>query len=73
MTKSQIQVTVDRKKCMGYANCVATAPELFDLDDEGIAVVIGELPDTPESEDRARRAARSCPASAIRATKGDPA
>lgn len=38
---------------MGYANCLATAPDLFDLDDDGIAIVIGFLPDSPGSEELA--------------------
>lgn len=72
MTKSRTQVRVDRKKCMGYANCLATAPDLFDLDDDGIAIVIGFLPDSPGSEELARRAARACPANAIEIIESEP-
>lgn len=50
--------------CQGYANCVVGATDYFDLDDDGIVVVLRtEVP----QEDRARviEAARSCPVSAL--------
>lgn len=50
--------------CQGYANCVAAADDYFDIDDDGVVVVLKV--DVPES-DRARveEAARSCPVSAL--------
>ena len=60
-----MRVTVDLSRCQGYANCVSTAPEIFDLDDDsGQAVVL-----TPEvgtdQLDAARQAVDMCPAQAI--------
>lgn len=54
---------VDRGACMGSGNCAFWAPEVFDLDDEGVAVVVG---DAAPHEDAVRRAAANCPTSAIR-------
>jgi ferredoxin len=55
-------VVIDRAACMGSGNCAYWSPEVFDLDDEGIAVVIGEVTD---HEDRVQLAATNCPTSAI--------
>ncbi len=37
------RVVVDRDACMGSGNCAFWAPGVFDLDDDGIAVVVGEF------------------------------
>ena len=60
-----MRVTVDLSRCQGYANCVTTAPEIFDLDDDsGQAVVL--TPEVgPEHLDAARQAVDMCPAQAI--------
>jgi ferredoxin len=50
---------IDRDACMGSGNCVFWAPAVFDLDDEGVAIVNG-------SEEEVRVAAANCPTSAIR-------
>ncbi len=54
---------VDRDACMGSGNCVFWAPGVFDLDEDGIAVVVG---DAVGREEDVRRAAANCPTSAIR-------
>jgi ferredoxin len=54
---------VDRDSCMGSGNCAFWAPGVFDLDDDGIAVVVG---DAVGREEDVRRAAANCPTSAIR-------
>jgi ferredoxin len=54
---------VDRDACMGSGNCGFWAPGVFDLDDDGIAVVVG---DPAGREEDVRRAAANCPTSAIR-------
>jgi 3-phenylpropionate/trans-cinnamate dioxygenase ferredoxin reductase subunit len=58
-------VKADRGQCQGYANCVIGADDTFDLDDEGVVVLLREQ--FPEW-DRARveAAANSCPVSALR-------
>ncbi len=54
---------VDRDACMGSGNCAFWAPGVFDLDDDGIAVIVG---DTAGRAEDVRRAAANCPTSAIR-------
>ena len=39
-----IDVEIDRDVCMGSGNCTYEAPGVFDLDDDGVAVVINSPP-----------------------------
>ena len=55
-------LSVNREVCMGSGNCVYWAPALFDLDDDGLAVVVGEPASDPEA---AKLAADNCPTRAI--------
>ncbi|WP_019873334.1 ferredoxin [Sporichthya polymorpha] len=58
------RVTVDHQRCEGHAICALGAPELFDVDDDGRAVVlVPEL--TAELEKAALDAASTCPERAI--------
>lgn len=56
------KVEVIRSKCISAASCVAIAPKVFQLDEEGIAVVISQ---DGESDDIKLLAAQSCPTAAI--------
>lgn len=58
---------VDRELCTGAAVCVAIAPEVFELDDEGISVV-----KDPEGADETtiQQAIDGCPEDAIRWEEG---
>lgn len=58
-----MRVTVDGDACMGSGNCVYWAPDVFALDDDGIAMVIA---DASGHEEKVRLAAENCPTSAIR-------
>ena len=60
-----MKVRVDAEKCQGHNRCYALAPELFDVDDYGQAVVIGDGTVTPELEEKARLAVANCPEFAI--------
>jgi len=60
-----MRVTVDSEKCQGHNRCFALAPELFDVDDYGTAVVIGDGSVPAELEEKARLAAANCPEFAI--------
>jgi ferredoxin len=51
---------------MGSGNCVYWAPDVFQLDDDGIAVVYGDL---AGNEELVRVAMVNCPTSAIRITE----
>ncbi len=59
---TRLKITIDREACMGSGNCSYWAPGIFDLDDDGIAVVVG---DPAGHEDRVRQAAEYCPTAAI--------
>jgi ferredoxin len=60
-----MRVTYDRDACEGHNRCYLLAPEVFDVDDEGYAIlrIEGEVPS--ELEDKARLAADNCPEYAI--------
>lgn len=60
-----MRVTVDAEKCQGHNRCFALAPELFDVDEYGTAVVIGDGTVSPDLADKARLAAANCPEFAI--------
>jgi ferredoxin len=60
--QNQIHVTVDRSLCIGSGDCVDTAPNVFQLDEEDKAVVVD--PDGA-SVDEIVQAAATCPVSAI--------
>jgi ferredoxin len=59
---NRIEVTVDRGLCIGSGDCVDTAPDVFQLDDEDKAVVVD--PDGAPLDD-ILTAASNCPVSAI--------
>ena len=50
--------------CAGTGQCVAVAPELFELDADGRSTVIAQ-PDTPERLEAAHKVAGLCPMAAI--------
>jgi ferredoxin len=60
--ENRIRVEVDRDLCIGSGDCVDTAPAVFELDDEGKAVVID--PDGAPT-DEVLEAAMNCPVTAI--------
>jgi len=60
--RNQIEIEVDRDLCIGSGDCVATAPAVFALDDEGKAVVLDA---DGADEDEVVEAARNCPVTAI--------
>jgi ferredoxin len=60
-----MRVQLDTEKCQGHNRCYALAPELFDVDDYGTAVLLVEGDIPAELEDKARLAAANCPEYAI--------
>ena len=58
------KVLTDLTRCQGYGNCVAAAPEVFDLADNGLVTVLKDRLDGAEL-DEARDAASLCPVQAI--------
>jgi 3-phenylpropionate/trans-cinnamate dioxygenase ferredoxin reductase subunit len=59
-----MRVTADLDKCEGYANCVAAAPDIFDIDDDG-KVVLLEVEVDETKRDNVEEAVRTCPVSAL--------
>ena len=57
-----LKLSVDRSACMGSGNCVYWAPALFDMHDDGYALVVGDPDSDPEA---AQLAVENCPTRAI--------
>jgi ferredoxin len=57
-----VEIRIDREKCMGSGNCSFWAPATFDLDDEGVAIVVDPEGDADE---KVVLAAQGCPTQAI--------
>ena len=57
-----MKIVVDRDECIGCGNCSDIAPDVFELDDEGLSHVTN-----PEgaNDDTIREAAESCPVDCI--------
>lgn len=63
MTTSRPRLTVDKDRCEGHALCVQTAPDIFDIGDDDMAIWV-EFP--PEGSEKTIRAAiAACPRQAI--------
>lgn len=64
-----MRVHLDAETCQGHNRCYALAPELFDVDDMGQAVLLIES-EIPEAlHEKARLAASNCPEYAITITE----
>jgi sterol 14-demethylase len=61
---STFQVKVDWELCKGHGNCMAEAPEIFQVDEEGKLTVLTENPEAALL-DKARAAEKFCPSRAI--------
>jgi ferredoxin len=60
-----VKILADRERCEGHGLCADTAPEVYDLDDDAIVVLLHE--DVPlELERKAEAGARVCPVAALR-------
>jgi ferredoxin len=59
-----MKITVDRDRCVGSAYCQRIAPTLFDLADDGVAVVLDADVTGPQAA-AAREAEADCPSMAI--------
>ena len=59
-----VRVSVDKDLCIGAGQCVVTAPDVFDQDDDGIVEL---LTDSPAESDRdaVEEAEHVCPARVI--------
>jgi ferredoxin len=59
-----VRITVDRAVCQDYGQCVFSAPDVFDLDDDGRLVHRDDAPEA--ARDEVEAAAMACPVQAIR-------
>ena len=57
-------VHADQKRCEGWAICVAEADDVFDIDDDGVVVVLRHSIDDAD-RGRVEDVARRCPKSAL--------
>ncbi len=61
-----MRIHLEADKCQGHNRCYALAPELFDVDDFGQAILAVEGDVPVELHDKARLAAANCPEYAIK-------
>jgi ferredoxin len=69
-----VRVVIDSDKCQGHNRCYALAPELFDVDDYGQSIVLGDgvvAPEQVDLVDKARLAVANCPEYAISIVEED--
>lgn len=59
-------IHIDEHKCVGAGQCVLAAPEVFDQREEDGVVVLLKHDTTDADAPAIRRAAKLCPAHAIR-------
>jgi ferredoxin len=60
-----MHVVLDTQRCQGHNRCYAIAPEIFDVDDYGTAVLLNDGVVPPGLEDKAALAVANCPEFAI--------
>ncbi len=60
-----MKVRVISEKCQGHGRCYSLAPELFDSDDYGNSVVLGDGEVPAGLEESARLAELNCPEQAV--------
>jgi ferredoxin len=65
-----MRVEVDRTMCSGHARCNAYAPEVFELDDDGMCLIPNPVV-APDLEGQARLGEQSCPERAIAVRDSD--
>ncbi|MFJ2016687.1 ferredoxin [Streptomyces nodosus] len=59
-----VHVNVDVDRCVGAGQCVLTASDVFDQDDDGLVTVLAQ-PSNPATVETVREAAVVCPSMAI--------
>ncbi len=60
-----VRIRVDADVCEGHGRCYSLAPEMFEPDEIGNAVVIGDGSFPESQRDQAELAAQNCPERAI--------
>ena len=66
-----MKVHVNSEICSGFGICLGIAPHVFELHEDGYAIVlVSEV--KPEDEDSMHRAVSQCPAQAISLSEDSP-
>jgi ferredoxin len=60
-----VRIAIDAEKCQGHNRCYALAPDMVDVDDMGIATILGDGTVASENESKARLLVANCPEYAI--------
>jgi ferredoxin len=60
-----MRLVIDSEKCQGHNRCYAIAPELVDVDEMGMAFVLGDGVVPEALEEKARLCVANCPEFAI--------
>ncbi len=61
-----MKAVIDSALCAAHGLCAATAPEFYELDDDGYNAAAGTTVDVPPGQEAAARAgATACPEAAI--------
>ncbi len=58
-----VTIRIDRLLCVGFETCIEVAPDLFELDDEGIAVFRADTSGTPHED--VLGSCKACPVDAL--------
>lgn len=61
---------IDTDKCSGHGRCYATAPDVFDCDDEGFSVLLSQDVTEPAAVAQLWEAIANCPERAISVRDG---
>lgn len=64
-----MKVIVNKEACIGCGSCPSICPEVFDINDEGLAYVRTNEKVEDEYKDEAKTALESCPTGAIEEIK----
>jgi ferredoxin len=59
-----VRIVLDQDRCMGHGQCELVAPDLFKLDEHGIAQVLIECPDDSKLA-ALEQAIKRCPEAVI--------
>ena len=58
-----LMVKIDRLICVGFETCVEVAPDLFEMDEEGIAIFTSDTNDV--DKEMVLEACKECPVDAL--------
>ncbi|HEV3329171.1 MAG TPA: ferredoxin [Acidimicrobiales bacterium] len=60
-----MRVTIDHDRCQGHGRCFTIAPDLFDSDELGNGLVVGDGSVPEDQEPMASLAVANCPEGAV--------